>query len=66
MKVGDLVITRPEILRALDDVGHASGLGMVINLIPDRDGGEPWPLIRWTSGEIVIPIASDLVVISES
>lgn len=66
VKVGDLVTTRPELLRALDDEGHTSDLGMVINLIPDRDGGEPWPLIRWSSGEIVIPIASDLVVISES
>jgi len=64
-KVGDLVVTRPELLRALDDDGPASGMGMVISLVKDPDGTGHWPLIRWTNGEFSLPIPTDLVVISE-
>lgn len=66
VKVGDLVSCQPELLRELGESQFQRDLGMVINLIPDHAGGEPWALVRWRDGEVSIPITSDIVVISES
>jgi hypothetical protein len=54
------------LLREVGESQYQRDLGMVINLIPDQAGGEPWALVRWRCGEISIPMTSDLVVISET
>lgn len=64
VSLGALVSLQPELQRELCEP-HYRDLGLVIQLVPDAEGGEPWPLIRWRSGEISMPIPTDLVVISE-
>lgn len=64
VKVGDLVSCQPRLLRELGEAQYEREMGMVIGHI-DEERGDPWPVVRWRNGEISMPIASDLVVISD-